>query len=279
MNHTVALPRQDEVDVAVATARGLVQQAKDQYATVKTFCLFSGGNDSATLLHIVKDLIDAAVHIDTGIGIPQTLDFVRNCTQGMGVPLIVEHTPPERYKELVLAYGGFPGPAMHWLFYRQLKERRLDDLKRREIGRRGKDKLLLLSGMRLSESQRRKLYISKTGPIHPAAHSPRLIFCSAIQHFTPELLMAYRAYNEVPRSPVADLLHMSGECLCGVYAHPGELKEIELWFPEVAARIRALEECVHQAGIEQPRCIWGNGGGKRRGGKQVGVLCQSCEAR
>ncbi len=37
---------------------------------------------------------------------------------------------------------------------------------------------------------------------------------------------------------------MSGECLCGAYAHKGELKELAFWYPEVADRIKRLEQRV-----------------------------------
>lgn len=265
------------LEAATQVARNLVAYARLQHRPVKTICLFSGGNDSTILFHIVKDLIDHVAHISTGIGIPDTLDFVQQTARDFEVPLLIERTPRKVYEDLVLERG-FPGPAMHFKFYCRLKERRLDDMKRRFVGRRGKDKILFLTGLRISESKRRKMHIGKSGPIHPASHSPRMIFCNPIMDFTPEMLYNYRELHDVPRSPVADLLHMSGECLCGAYAHPNELREIEMWFPETAKRIHDLETRVHRAGIMPPHCTWGHGGGKHRGAK-VGVLCQSCELR
>ena len=46
---------------------------------------------------------------------------------------------------------------------------------------------------------------------------------------------------------------MSGECLCGAYAKRGELDEIALWYPDVAARIRDLERRVAANGLAYNR--------------------------
>lgn len=67
--------------------------------------------------------------------------------------------------------------------------------------------------------------------------------------------------------------HMSGECLCGSFAKPGELDEIGEWFPDVAATIRALETEVRAAGFPEPLCRWGHGEGRA---SAKGRLCSSC---
>jgi 3'-phosphoadenosine 5'-phosphosulfate sulfotransferase (PAPS reductase)/FAD synthetase len=269
------MPTAEDLALACEKALGLVRQAKAEHGPIVTVCLFSGGNDSSALLHLVREEIDYAGHIDTGTGIPQTREFVEQTAKALGVPLLVEETPPSVYEDLVMA-NGFPGPALHYIHYTRLKERRLDEWKRRFAGRRGKRKILFLTGLRVSESARRKMHIGQSGPIHRAAHTPRIIFCNPIMDFSVEMLMAYKETHSVPRNPVADLLHMSGECLCGAYAKPDELKEIGFWFPEVEARIRALEARVKAAG--QKRCQWGHGSRDgARPTRPVGDLCQSCE--
>jgi hypothetical protein len=68
---------------------------------------------------------------------------------------------------------------------------------------------------------------------------------------------------------------MSGDCLCGAYAKPGELAEVGLFYPTVAARLRALQDEAKAAGIG--RCTWG--AGKQPGdGLTVapGRLCSTC---
>lgn len=71
----------------------------------------------------------------------------------------------------------------------------------------------------------------------------------------------YMERHQIPRNPVKDLIHMSGECLCGAFAHKGELAEIELWYPDTAAEIRRIEARVREAGFpwgweEQPPQWW-----------------------
>jgi hypothetical protein len=45
----------------------------------------------------------------------------------------------------------------------------------------------------------------------------------------------------VPTNSVSDILHMSGECLCGSFASPGERAEIDYWFPMALDEVRELE--------------------------------------
>jgi hypothetical protein len=52
---------------------------------------------------------------------------------------------------------------------------------------------------------------------------------------------------------------MSGECLCGAFAHKDELAEVEMFFPDVAAQIRELEVEVAAAGHPAKICKWGWG--------------------
>lgn len=65
---------------------------------------------------------------------------------------------------------------------------------------------------------------------------------------------AYKARYDLPDNWVVEVLHMSGECLCGAYARrktksdAGELAEIRMWFPETAAYIDALTVKVKAAG-------------------------------
>jgi hypothetical protein len=88
---------------------------------------------------------------------------------------------------------------------------------------------------------------------------------------------AYKARYELPDNLVVDLLHMSGECLCGAYAHPGELKEIKLWYPDTAAHIEQLQTKVWNAGHHWQ---WEQSPPKKADPRQGGLfmpLCTNCE--
>jgi hypothetical protein len=73
---------------------------------------------------------------------------------------------------------------------------------------------------------------------------------------------------------------MSGECLCGAFAHKGEREEIRFFFPEVIEKIETLEKEVRELGkIKEERCNWGWGAYREaRPSKKVGELCSSCES-
>lgn len=231
--------------------------------------LFSGGNDSTTLAHLFRHRATHAVHANTTIGIEQTRQFVRDTCASWGLPLI-EKVAPVSYRDLVLERG-FPGPAMHWKMYTRLKERALDAA-RHELGiARARKKVgVFIAGRRRQESERRSGV-----PLSESDGS--VIWVSPLAVWTKPDLNTYRLMHpDVPRNEVSDLLHMSGECLCGAFAKPGELEEIGFWFPEVKAEIQQLMADVRAAGHPEPLCTWGHGRGQR---SKSGPLCSSCDTK
>jgi len=254
--------------------------------------LFSGGNDSTTLAHLFKDRATHAAHANTGIGIEQTRQYVRDTCAAWHLPLIEENPDPwATYRDLVLGRvrarsgpnkgtvlypGGFPGPAMHYLMYQRLKERAMEKVRRQLVEFPLHQRVIFLAGRRAEESGRRK----GLGAKDPIERRGSTVWVSPLLEWTKLDLNAYRRLHpDVPRNEVSDLLHMSGECLCGAFAHPAELDEIAEWFPEVAAEIRALEREVAASGVAPAeRCKWGWGADKETPSR-VGAMCSSCDAR
>lgn len=261
---------------AIAGTEALIAEARDRYEAKTVLAMYSGGNDSTTMLHLVRPHVDAACHINTGIGIEATREFVRETCSAWGLPLIEERTA-ESYEDLVLRYG-FPGPSMHRVMYSRLKERPLRQVVKRLKGGDKKARVLLLSGIRRWESARR--FYAGYEPINEG--ESRTVWVNPLWDWNAELMMEYRRVFEVPRNPVSDLCHQSYECLCGAFAHPGELDEIALWFPEAAERIRALEHRAEEAGVH---CRWETApppaqiDGQLDAFPEVGPLCSQCEAR
>jgi 3'-phosphoadenosine 5'-phosphosulfate sulfotransferase (PAPS reductase)/FAD synthetase len=283
-----AVPISRQLAEAVRASHAILDEALNQISAegneLTAVCvLFSGGHDSTALLHLMRERATHAVHINTGIGIPQTRDFVHTTTQAAGLPLIEVH-PPDSYDDLVLGnvcarsgrhagqpiWRGFPGPAGHHFMYDRLKDRPLRQVRSRFIHTPRTQRLVFLSGMRRSESARRRRNakaIDRVGSI--------VWVCPLIGWTTP-ILHAYQRTHAVPRNEVADLLHMSGECLCGSFARPGELAEIGFWFPDTARRIHRLQAQVRARGISA--CRWG----QRPPGKNAtppGPLCTGCTSR
>jgi 3'-phosphoadenosine 5'-phosphosulfate sulfotransferase (PAPS reductase)/FAD synthetase len=270
--------REQRVEFLNEQAHRILDDAIAQYRgnrTVAATCvLFSGGNDSTTLAHMFRDRATHALHADTGIGIEATRQFVRDTCAGWGLPLIMRSSPkPEdSYRAMVLA-GAFPGPALHWKAFTRLKERALDAM-RHDLGIANRRKVcaVWLAGRRRAESERRS-------EIPLAERDGTVIWVSPIAHWTKLDLNTYRLMHpDIPHNEVTDKLHMSGECLCGAFAKPGELDEIGYWYPEVAAEIRALEAEVRAAGHPEHLCHWGHGlTGTQLAKMKKGRLCSSCQ--
>lgn len=273
------------LDEAITRSHDLIDEVLHQQALdkkdVKAICvLYSGGNDSTVLAHLVRSRCDYAVHINTGIGIEQTRDFVRSTCAAWELPLIEEHPPPgATYDELVLKLG-FPGPAGHMLMYTRLKERGLRAVRRRFVRQPRRERIIFLTGMRLFESSRRMRNAE------PHRREGSVVWVNPIGHWTNAHMAEYRKrHADVPRNEVSDILHMSGECLCGAFAKPGELEWIAQFFPDTAQRIRDLEAKAKEAGVH---CVWGTRP-PRKGKKAVanvesdevadsavGDLCKTC---
>lgn len=228
--------------------------------------LYSGGNDSTVLAHLMRERVDHAVHCNTTIGIEETRQFVRDTCAGWGLDLI-ERTAPVSYRELVLERG-FPGPGMHFKMYQRLKERVLDGVRRELVADNRRERVLFIAGRRRSESKRRQNI-----PLYERDGS--VIWASPLAMWTKLDMNTYRLMQgDVPVNSVSEKLHMSGECLCGAFAKSDELEEIRFWFPQMADEIYALEAEVKAAGHKEPFCRWGHGQGKPP--EETGKLCTSC---
>lgn len=258
----------DDVDEAIADANRIMDEAmmfvEDSGKRLVARCvLFSGGNDSSTLLHLMRPRADYAVHVNTTIGVEQTRQYVRDTCFAMNLDLI-EAFPPVSYEDLVTGKarqkkdpskpqwsGGFPGPGSHGFMFNRLKERALRTVRRDLVKFPRSERVLFIAGTRLDESKRRFRNVSERDV------EGSIVWVSPISNWSTRALNDYRKKFSVPRNEVSDLIHMSGECLCGAFAHPGELEELRMWFPETAAMIDSLTEKVNAA---MPNCrgkVWG----------------------
>lgn len=258
----------DSYESAVASARQTLLDAVKHYRPRAVVGLMSGGTDSHCATHLAASTlpVDFVAHINTQTGIRQTRDHVVKTCAENGWPLR-EYTPPmiasfggkrrpvtpthpdaRTAYEAYVYYWGFPGPRQHAMIYARLKERCVRQLVR-ECKRKPRDKILLVSGVRRAESKRRMGYGQAVQQVGSQLWVAPLLF------WDDEVKNRYLAEHGIVRSEVSRLLCMSGECLCGCYAKPNELKEIALWYPEAAAYLRDLEARVKAAGVG--KCVWG----------------------
>lgn len=254
------------------TGLDLLDSVIAEHKPVAVLALFSGGHDSLvnTRLTAQHPAFTAVVHINTGIGIEATRDFVRETCAREGWPLIEAHTQYS-YEAQCLEHGMPGGPAHHQIMYHLLKSDPLKKALAQFKGKRG-ERVLLSTGIRHAESERRMR-------LHPVASGrDRMgIWVNPIIHLSAGDVNAYIVEHGLERNPVVDTLHRSGECLCGALADPNELKEIEFWYPDVGQRIRSLERQCFEKGLPWQ---WGSKQVKAADPQQAFMpMCQSCELR
>jgi len=237
-----------DVDAAaVQAAREVLRTAP---SADRVYALVSGGHDSLTAMHIVYQSslpLDGIIHIRTGIGIPETRNFVRERVDELGLEyheVGAKHDEPgyhsehrrvhEEYEELVKQFG-FPGPGAHKWMYVNLKEkplqRFLSDID---------NEVLLVSGVSKHESDTRMENVDDDG-IQTYLGRPTI---SPLVEFTGMDVRDYRRGLDLPMNPVVEKLEMSAECLCGAFASREELKMLKLFYPDTHYHIKCLEAAV-----------------------------------
>jgi len=188
-----ATEREQRVLDLVTHAHRVVIKAKRVHGSetghdiVATCVLFSGGNDSTVLAHVMRDRVTHAVHANTTIGIEQTRQYVRDTCKDWGLPLI-EEVAPVSYRELVLDQG-FPGPGHHFKMYQRLKERCLRQARKKLVQNPRKQRVIFLAGRRRNESARR-------ANVPEMEREGSVIWVSPLVHWTKLDMNTYRSMSE-----------------------------------------------------------------------------------
>lgn len=273
-----------ELQQKVENGLELIDLLYQEFKPSKIFALCSGGGDSLVVTHLASrhPAFSGVMHIDTGIRVVDedgkgvAEEHVRKVCAERGWALHVyrasENTyangdpNPQIYEDLVLkgAHGrgfpdaGFPGPAAHILMYTRLKERQLERFVRDQKEHDG-DKIMLLTGVRKHESNRRWRSLEKWGDYEVVGSR---IWVNAIADFTEDDCENYRREHGLEKNPASKALCMSGECLCGAFSKPGELSQIEFFYPKTGEYLRELEERVREQGYPwgwegEPPAWWG----------------------
>jgi 3'-phosphoadenosine 5'-phosphosulfate sulfotransferase (PAPS reductase)/FAD synthetase len=230
------LPRTPEEIIAEAQA----------FKPVAIFALFSGGDDSLVSTHWYMNNVPGCevATINTGIGLEVTRRHVRDTCVAHGWKLTeirAKEDCGQDYDEIVERHG-FPGPASHGYMYSLLKERAVRKLVR-DRKTKASDRVLLLTGIRHDESDRRSGYggaeVTRVGA---------QVWVNGLYWVPQSEFHRYRAEHNLKRGPASEALGMSGECLCGAFATPGELAGVRLLEPETADRIERIECRARAAG-------------------------------
>jgi 3'-phosphoadenosine 5'-phosphosulfate sulfotransferase (PAPS reductase)/FAD synthetase len=269
-------PREDQLTLFAADPHDIIKSAWGQYGKqiIRRTALISGGNDSSTLAHWLAwhGHIDELLFLNTGTGIRETLLFVRRFAAHLELPLQEWSAPPGAYERMITTItGGFPGPAAHSFAYQRLKERPLNEyVAWRKDGQHWRSKVLLFSGIRRAESIKRMKIATKAIDTDGAK-----LWVAPFVDWTMADLSLWRDAHDIPRNPVADVLHFSGECLCGANASDGELEFIATFFPAAAAPIFRWQRLAARLGIERSR--WGEHW--QEPAEETGPACGDCQMR
>jgi 3'-phosphoadenosine 5'-phosphosulfate sulfotransferase (PAPS reductase)/FAD synthetase len=216
---------------------------------------FSGGDDSLAAMHIAARFAREhgypfeVLHLDTGIGIPDTQAYVIRHCQEHDFPLYIyraaentyeDGTPnPKIYEALVLGiWRGFVSSQGHGIVYTDLKQYSFERYKRERW--QGKQ-ALYVTGLRRAESVRRR-----NRPEYEVRG--RTTWACPVIYWTHADLLAYFEQHSIERNPVAVLLGHSGECECGAgNGGAARLEQIRQHYPDFAAHIDALAaECARR---------------------------------
>ncbi len=252
----------------------------DKRRLVGIVTLFSGGNDSTVLAHVFRERATHAAHANTGVGVEQTREYVRATCERWDLPLLERKAPREQdsYRAHVLQYG-FPGPGAHFKMFQRLKERALEQVRRELVTKPYQERVVFLAGRRRTESDRRN-------NVPEMERQGSTVWISPLVNWTKPDMNTYRLLQgDVPVNIVSDLIHMSGECLCGAFAHYGERPEISEWYADAFDEIAELEELIKDREDIKPWArTWGWAGdpavlAQSREKPKSGRLCQSCDTR
>lgn len=237
---------------------------------------FSGGRDSLAVTHWMMNNVPGCevFHCNTGIGIERTREYVRETCAKQGWKLHeirAKEDCGQDYREIVKQHG-FPGPDGHSVMYARLKERAIREVVRRAQQKPGQ-RVLLATGIRHDESVRRMRYAGKE-----VVRAGSQVWANPIYWWSRDERDAYNQKSGIPINPVSETLGMSGECLCGAFAHKGEKALVRIVCPKTADYIEQLEQEVFAAGFN-----WGWEGKPPKGGhskQQTDMfrpLCVGCE--
>lgn len=267
-----------DAEELLASAHSVIDKCYEMFPNAVMAPLFSGGHDSLCACHVSslhRNWGGQVRHINTGIGTKYTREFVENTCRHLGWNLVV-HKSNFSYERFIREKG-FPGPGAHGWVYARLKDRCVYQITK------GVKKTLLITGCRKQESSRRMGHVEpikigevtnrKTGEI---GRKNRIWVAQCFDWSKEEQILWMDEYG-LPKNKLKSLIGMSGECLCGAFAQPGEIELLKKHAPDVAEEITRLEAVATECG--RNRRQWGSPKDWTTGCKiaRTGPMCSSCD--
>lgn len=245
------LETETSLQTKLEMSQEIIGRAIAEYSPYAIVLMFSGGDDSLTAYHVSKFLGIPVTHFMHGVtntGIVETSDFARSVGEQSGLRYI-EANAGNAFSDYVLRKGFFGvGNNAHAMAYHILKHRRFRAALSQNIrhARPGRN-ILLINGARKQESNNRKRSM-----INPIKTDGSNIWVNLINDWTK--LDCLNFLDGQKRNPVTEILHRSGECLCGTMQSLETRKEVSFWFPYWGKQIDTLEKEACKRGF-----CWGWG--------------------
>lgn len=265
-------------------SKEIYDQAMVEFKPYAVCLALSGGDDSLAAYEVTKALdisIDFIIHINTRTGIAETTEYVRNCAGCSGCKYL-EGDAKDKYEKYVLRKGFFGrGKKSHTYAYHLLKQDQIRSVISKHIRQRKHNRsVLLLNGARKQESTNRKHNL--TNIFNADKSSKNNIWVNLIHEWSKAECMQFLVDQKAKRNPVSEILHRSGECMCGTMQSQEARKEATFWFPEWGQWLDGLEKRVLEKGFYWR---WGENIPKSFAEKKKGQLdmfdylpmCQDCQ--
>lgn len=197
------------------------------------YILFSGGKDSlATLMYLNKlasktSTSLVALHVDTTVGFPETLSYVKDVCSALDVELQIVR-PDTDYFTLANQWG-IPAFNSRWCC-RELKIKPIAEFLKTVPGSK-----IVFDGIRAAESSLRATYM----PIwfHPGF---RCLSVSPIFQWSDEEVYSRACVQGLPERPHLDL-GSSTECWCGAYKTRSDFEALHRLNPSLYDKLEQVE--------------------------------------
>lgn len=190
---------------------------------------FSGGDDSRTLAHVVKQWFEDSPYnlelcaIDTGLGVAGWRGEVESFAKWVGLPVSFWQGEGRKYYSHYVENFGFPGNVAHSQIQNRLKGRAFRKMYQAKRSKPG-GVVWILSGLRKYESLKRRRLQS------PYSRREGCLFINPLFYWTNAKIVDYMIAHNIPLSP-----HKQGDCKCGATAPHAkeELADIKQGSPEL----------------------------------------------
>lgn len=237
----------ENIKAKIADSAKIFEEVIKEFDPTHIVSMVSGGKDSAANHAVAEELgidINFIIHGNTGCGIPQTTQFVKDY-YGRKTPELVIADAGSAYEDYVLRKGFFGvGISAHAFSYRVLKATPFRKIISKYIRQRRRNiRVLLLNGARKDESENRKKHL-QVWRQDPAQKNN--IWVNLIHNWNQEERDEFLKIRDVEINPVAKSLCRSGECMCGTMQSKAERMEASIIYPEWGKWIDDLEDEVRK---------------------------------